>query len=85
LQIPQDEQGAAFEEPPSDTVHVILATNIAESSLTLPKVRIVIDYGIRKQLLYDTKCKMTVLRNAWISQASACQRKGTKQKQYLNV
>eukprot|EP00931_Biecheleriopsis_adriatica_P048937 TRINITY_DN2828_c0_g2_i1.p1 TRINITY_DN2828_c0_g2~~TRINITY_DN2828_c0_g2_i1.p1 ORF type:complete len:2336 (+),score=540.50 TRINITY_DN2828_c0_g2_i1:45-7052(+) len=75
--IPKDEQeGAVFDPPPADTAHVILASNIAESSLTIPKVRIVIDFGLRRQLIYDKSRHMSCLKTTWVSQASAKQRCG---------
>ena len=46
--IPKDEQESAVFSPPSpDVAHVILASNIAESSLTIPRVRYVLDFGLR--------------------------------------
>merc|ERR1712232_1150244 len=45
----EDQEGAVFQAPPPDTCHVILSSNIAESSLTIPMVRIVIDFGLRRQ------------------------------------
>jgi len=75
--IPKDEQeGAVFDAPPADTCHVILSSNIAESSLTIPKIRIVIDYGLRRQLVYDKRRHMSCLVTTWVSQASAKQRCG---------
>ncbi|CAE7424008.1 tdrd9 [Symbiodinium necroappetens] len=75
--IPKDEQeGAVFDPPPPDTAHIILASNIAESSLTIPKVRVVIDFGLRRQLIYDKRRHMSCLVTTWVSQASAKQRCG---------
>ena len=65
-----------FSVPAAGRAHVILATNIAESSLTVPNVRVVIDYGQRKQLSYDTKRRVNVLKLEWCSKASLDQRKG---------
>ena len=55
---------------------VILATNAAESSLTLPDVDVVIDLGSYKQVSYDEERKMTQLVRTWVSRASATQRAG---------
>ncbi|CAE8718243.1 unnamed protein product, partial [Polarella glacialis] len=75
--IPKDEmEGTVFDPPAADTVHVILASNIAESSLTIPKIRVVIDFGLRRQLVYDKSRHMSCLKTAWVSQASAKQRQG---------
>ena len=76
LQIPFQDQMDVFSAPPADRAHVILATNMAESSLTIPSVRVVIDYGQKKQLSYDTKRRVNVLRLNWCSKASLDQRKG---------
>ena len=46
--VPQEEQNRALEEPPPDTVHIAISNNIAESSLTLPKLGHVIDFGLRR-------------------------------------
>ena len=56
---------------------VILASNIAESSLTLPKIRVVIDFGLRRHLIYDPRRHMSCLVTVWTSQASAKQRAET--------
>lgn len=55
---------------------VVLATNIAETSLTIPGVRTVIDSGLVNQTDFDPKTGITSLRPRPISQASAAQRAG---------
>merc|ERR1740138_698729 len=72
--IPKDEQeGAVFDAPAPDCCHVILSSNIAESSLTIPKVRVVIDFGLRRKMVYDKRRHMSCLITSWVSQASAKQ------------
>lgn len=71
-----DEQQQVFEEPAEDAVHVILASNIAESSLTLPRVRLVIDFCLRRQLVYDERRHLSSLVRVWSSKASSQQRLG---------
>lgn len=72
----EDERSALMEEYP-DHIRVILATNAAESSLTLPDVNVVICLGTCNLEQYDsTQFARTVLRNSWISQPSAAQRAG---------
>lgn len=52
-----DEQVQAFKDVPRDTRKVILATNIAETSVTIPGVRYVIDSGMVKARAYSaTRC-----------------------------
>lgn len=55
---------------------VICATNIAETSLTLPGVRLVIDSGLVRQAGYDANRGVETLETTRISQASAEQRAG---------
>ncbi|XP_013394042.1 uncharacterized protein LOC106161588 [Lingula anatina] len=76
FKIPFEDQLQAFQPPPPDVAHVIIATNVAESSLTLPRVRVVLDFGIRKQIVYNPKQKMRMLELLPCSKASMEQRKG---------
>jgi ATP-dependent helicase HrpB len=55
---------------------VILATNIAETSLTIPGIRIVIDSGLVRRSLFDPGTGMSRLETQRISRASAEQRAG---------
>merc|ERR1740138_958698 len=72
-----DEQEQAFLKPADNVCHVFLASNIAESSVTLPKVRVVIDTCLRRQMAHDrTRHGLTCLMTQWVSHASASQRSG---------
>lgn len=51
--VSREEQDAAFDEAPPDACKVILATNIAESSITLPDVHYVVDLGLHRHILVD--------------------------------
>ncbi len=55
---------------------VVLATNVAESSLTLPGVRAVVDQGLAKEPRFDPASGFTRLATVAIAQASADQRAG---------
>lgn len=55
---------------------VVLATNIAETSLTIEGVDVVIDSGLVRRSRYDASRGMDRLEEGWISQASAEQRAG---------
>jgi len=55
---------------------VVLATNIAESSLTVPGVSAVIDFGLHRVNIYDDETRMSMLATAWCSKASMKQRRG---------
>ncbi|MDA9994007.1 ATP-dependent RNA helicase HrpA [Burkholderiales bacterium] len=61
---------------PSDYRRVILATNIAETSLTIPKIQFVIDTGLARVKRYSYRNKVEMLRVEKVSQASANQRSG---------
>ena len=70
------EQDAALRDDPRAPRRVILATNIAETSLTLPRVRVVIDSGLVRRSVFDPVTGMSRLDTCRISRASAEQRMG---------
>ena len=74
--IPSKDQRQVFVKPPRGMRKIILATNIAETSLTIEDVAFVIDTGRAKEKSYDPHLKTSTLQESWISQASAKQRKG---------
>jgi HrpA-like RNA helicase len=74
--VPFEEQMAAFDTPAADEIKVIIGTNAAESSITLPDVDHVICLGLQKQIVYNPATHRQLLTPAWISQASAIQRAG---------
>lgn len=69
-------QRAAIEPAPTGKRKVVLATNIAETSLTIEGVRVVIDSGLERVPRFDPVSGMTRLATQRISQASAIQRAG---------
>jgi 5'-3' exonuclease len=74
--VPFEEQMTAFDAPAADEVKVVIATNAAESSVTLPDVDHVICLGLCKQIVYNASSHRQMLMPAWISRASAIQRAG---------
>jgi ATP-dependent helicase HrpB len=72
----KQEQDRAVRFDPAAPPRVICATNIAETSLTLPGVRLVIDSGLVRQAGYDAARGLETLSTARISKASAEQRAG---------
>ena len=62
--------------PPQGMRKLILSTNIAESSVTLPGVDIVIDYGICKEMHWDSATELQSLDEEWCSHDSLKQRAG---------
>ncbi|MBW6274264.1 ATP-dependent helicase HrpB, partial [Pseudomonas aeruginosa] len=69
-------QRAAIEPASRGTRKVVLATNIAETSLTIDGVRVVIDAGLARVPRFDPGSGMTRLETQRISRASATQRAG---------
>ena len=71
-----DAQRAAIEPAPAGKRKVVLATNIAETSLTIDGVRVVVDAGFARVPRFDPGSGMTRLDTQRISRASATQRAG---------
>jgi len=69
-------QRAAIEPAPPGKRKVVLATNIAETSLTIDGVRVVVDAGLARVPRFDPGSGMTRLETQRISRASATQRGG---------
>jgi ATP-dependent helicase HrpB len=72
--VPPAEQKLALN--PAMGPRIILATNIAETSLTIADVTLVIDSGLARRADYEQRTGITRLRNSRISKASADQRQG---------
>ena len=74
--LPIERQSEVLQPDPHGHRRVILATNVAESSVTLPGVRVVIDSGLAREPRYDPNTGFSRLESVAISQASADQRAG---------
>lgn len=74
--LPTEIATKVFEPAPAGTRKVVIATNIAETSLTIDGIYYVIDPGFVKQSSYDGKLGMDRLQITPISQAQARQRSG---------
>ena len=70
------EQHRVFSSHPSHVRRVVLATNVAETSLTVPGIRYVVDTGVARISRYSVRTKVQRLPIEPISQASANQRSG---------
>jgi ATP-dependent helicase HrpB len=70
------EQHAALAPAEPGIRRVVLATNVAESSVTLPGIRAVVDSGLAREPRFDPNSGFTRLETVVISQASADQRAG---------
>uniref|UniRef100_A0A8C4U712 ATP-dependent RNA helicase DHX29 n=1 Tax=Falco tinnunculus TaxID=100819 RepID=A0A8C4U712_FALTI len=70
------DQAAAFTIPPIGIRKIVLATNIAETGITIPDVVFVIDTGRTKENRYHESSQMSSLEETFVSKASALQRQG---------
>ena len=70
------EQHRVFSSHPASVRRVVLATNVAETSLTVPGIRYVVDTGLARISRYSSRTKVQRLPIEAISQASANQRSG---------
>lgn len=75
-QLPTKEQLKVFETPPEGSRLIVLATNVAETSLTIPGIKYVFDCGRAKEKQYDLTTGVQRFQIDWISKASANQRTG---------
>jgi len=71
-----DLQAQVLNSGKDNEVHVVLATNLAETSLTVPNIDVVIDSGQAKKPVYDAASGLSRLETVRISKASADQRAG---------
>jgi ATP-dependent RNA helicase DHX36 len=74
--ISKQDQREIFQPVPHNVFKIVLSTNLAETSVTIDNVTVVIDAGKSKEKSYDPHVKLTSLKEGWISQSSANQRKG---------
>lgn len=74
--LPSEQQAKIFEQTPKGTRKVVLATNIAETSLTINGICYVIDTGFNKQKSFNARTGMESLVVTPVSQAAANQRAG---------
>lgn len=75
-QMPADLQAKIFDRAPPGVRKCIVATNIAETSLTVDGIKYVVDAGFSKLKVYNPKIGMDTLQITPISQANASQRAG---------
>ncbi|XP_037672932.1 probable ATP-dependent RNA helicase DHX37 isoform X2 [Choloepus didactylus] len=71
-----EKQAQVFRPPPEGTRLCVVATNVAETSLTIPGIKYVVDCGKVKKRYYDRVTGVSSFRVTWVSQASADQRAG---------
>uniref|UniRef100_A0A2K6AD28 DEAH-box helicase 37 n=1 Tax=Mandrillus leucophaeus TaxID=9568 RepID=A0A2K6AD28_MANLE len=71
-----ERQAQVFKPPPEGTRLCVVATNVAETSLTIPGIKYVVDCGKVKKRYYDRVTGVSSFHVTWVSQASADQRAG---------
>ncbi|KUJ11967.1 P-loop containing nucleoside triphosphate hydrolase protein [Mollisia scopiformis] len=74
--IASEDQEAAFLVPPPGTRKIVLATNIAETGITIPDVTCVVDTGKHREMRFDERRQLSRLLETFISKANAKQRRG---------
>lgn len=74
--LPSEKQQRVFEPPPEGARLCVVSTNVAETSLTIPDVKYVIDAGRQKTRLYDKVTGVSSFVVTFTSKAGANQRAG---------
>lgn len=71
-----NEQQKVFDSPPNGKRKIVFATNSAETSITIPGIKFVIDTGVAKEMQFDPKKNISTLSVTNVTKSSADQRKG---------
>lgn len=74
--VPREAQDEVFKPIPEGCRRIILATNICETSVTLPDLKFVVDTGKLRESRYSQEKRITSLQTVWESQSNARQRAG---------
>ncbi|KAJ1041518.1 hypothetical protein NDA11_000066 [Ustilago hordei] len=74
--ISSENQGAVFNVPPPGVRKIVIATNIAETGITIPDITCVIDSGKHTEMRYDEKRQISRLVECFIARSNAKQRRG---------
>ncbi|KAE8145083.1 P-loop containing nucleoside triphosphate hydrolase protein [Aspergillus avenaceus] len=74
--IASEDQEKAFVVPPEGFRKIVIATNIAETGITIPDITAVVDAGKEKTMRFDERRQLSRLVEAFISRANAKQRRG---------
>lgn len=74
--IASEDQEAAFLVPPPGYRKIVLATNIAETGITIPDVTCVVDTGKHREMRFDERRQLSRLIDTFIARANAKQRRG---------
>ncbi|KII93254.1 hypothetical protein PLICRDRAFT_35442 [Plicaturopsis crispa FD-325 SS-3] len=71
-----ENQGAVFDIPPSGIRKIVIATNIAETGITIPDVTCVLDTGKHREMRFDEKRQISRLVETFVAKSNAAQRRG---------
>lgn len=71
-----ENQGAVFDVPPAGVRKIVIATNIAETGITIPDITCVIDSGKHREMRFDEKRQISRLVETFIARSNAAQRRG---------
>ncbi|ETW87318.1 hypothetical protein HETIRDRAFT_413634 [Heterobasidion irregulare TC 32-1] len=74
--ISSENQGAVFDIPPPGIRKIVIATNIAETGITIPDITCVIDSGKHREMRFDEKRQISRLVETFIAKSNAAQRRG---------
>ncbi|KAJ5591716.1 Helicase C-terminal [Penicillium hispanicum] len=74
--IASEDQEKAFVVPPEGMRKIVIATNIAETGITIPDITAVVDAGKEKMMRFDERRQLSRLVESFISRANAKQRRG---------
>ncbi|KAF9512352.1 hypothetical protein BS47DRAFT_1330374 [Hydnum rufescens UP504] len=74
--ISSENQGAVFDLPPPGVRKIVIATNIAETGITIPDITCVIDSGKHREMRFDEKRQISRLVETYIARSNAAQRRG---------
>lgn len=74
--ISTDDQHAVFDMLPSGVRKIVIATNIAETGITIPDITCVIDSGKHREMMFDEKRQLSRLVDNFVARSNAAQRRG---------
>ncbi|KAH0838412.1 P-loop containing nucleoside triphosphate hydrolase protein [Lanmaoa asiatica] len=71
-----ENQNAVFDIPPAGMRKIVVATNIAETGITIPDITCVIDTGKQREIMFDEKRQLSRLVETFVAKSNATQRRG---------
>lgn len=74
--VSSESQGRVFNVPPKGVRKIVVATNIAETGITIPDCTVVIDVGKHREMRYDEKRQISRLLETYVAKSNAMQRRG---------